>query len=98
MSDKITIPNLKNGLSDNQRDRLQVDMAQGINRLDVHVEKLNGRISHLYSEIYGNEEFEGLKSMTHSNSRLINWIVKALITTGIVIGGGVGIAMNVGGI
>jgi hypothetical protein len=96
--EKIKIPNYRDGLSDLQRDRLQVDMANGINTLCDCVKESNGKTMHLYSEIYGNEDYEGLKSMTHSNSRLINWLVKALIVAGILGGAGIGIASSVGGI
>lgn len=95
---EIDVPNPERGLSDKQRDRLRIDMADGINYLGISMKSLNGKINRHEREIYGDKNYEGLKSMTHSNSRLINWIVKALITVGVVGGMGFGILTVTGGV
>lgn len=94
----IRVPNSPTGLTDKQRDRLRIDMAHGINYLGESVKEINGKVQSHNIEIYGDKEYEGLKSMTHSNSKLIGWIVKILITLGIVGGAGLGIANSIGGI
>ncbi len=94
---EIKVPNPEKGLSEKQRDRLNVDMANVINYLGTSMKAINGKVNRHDKEIYGDEDSEGMKSKVYGNSRLINIITKILITAGILGGTGFGIIQTVGG-
>lgn len=93
LMDKITIPNPEDGLSDSQRDMLLVGMGNGINHLCLSVDRINGDVEGIKKEIYGEEEYQGVKSTaeeakreSYKNSRWITWLVRILVISGALTG------------
>jgi hypothetical protein len=100
---EIDVPNPEKGLSEKQRDRLRVDMANGINHLVVSVDTMNGKVKGLTKEIYGEDDYQGTKACAeeakreaYKNTKFLTWLTRILILSGIL-GGTVGITQLIGG-
>ena len=87
---RIKIPNAEHGLTNKQRDMLQVQMADGINNI-------GDKVCRLDREMYGDRDYPGLKALVHSNTKWVTWLIRALILAGIIGGTGIGLTTVVGG-